>query len=268
MIESILTLVIIGLLAGFIFSIPVAGPINIIITTNALSGKFRFCMRTAFGASIMEFFYVLIVVYGITALYTLYQPIIPYLLIAGSIVLIVVGIKIIKTRLTAKNLESKSILKDKIKNKGGFRTGVLINLTNPSLFLGWLISTFIVFSFASSIGLNTGGLDLIVNQNVESLKELAGKEFGQLDDITLEENIFEDAPRKRNNLSPILLAGIYALSVAIGGYLWLYIYTKLIVKYRQKFNLNILTKIIQALGVCLILISLYLAYRAFDLLFV
>jgi len=113
----------------------------------------------------MEFFYVLIVVYGITALYTLYKPFVPYLLIAGSIILVFVGIKIIKTKLDVNNLESKTIMKDKIKNKGGFRTGILVNLTNPSLFLGWLISTFVVFSFASSIGLNTGGLDLIVNQN-------------------------------------------------------------------------------------------------------
>jgi threonine/homoserine/homoserine lactone efflux protein len=266
MIESILTLTIIGFTAGFIFSIPVAGPINIIITTNALAGKFRFCMRTALGACIMEFFYVLIVVYGITALYTLYKPFVPYLLVAGSIILVFVGIKIIKTKLDVNNLESKTIMKDKIKNKGGFRTGIIVNLTNPSLFLGWLISTFIVFSFASSVGLNTGGLDLIVNQNVESLKELTGDdEFEQLQDIELDES--EIPTTEKEKLSSILLAVIYALAVAFGSYLWLYVYSKLIVKYRQKFNINLLTRIIQVLGVCLIGISFYLAYRAAILLF-
>jgi threonine/homoserine/homoserine lactone efflux protein len=266
MIESVITLTIIGFAAGFIFSIPVAGPINIIITTNALEGKFRFCIRTALGASIMEFFYVLIVVYGITALYLLYQPIIPYLLLAGSIILIFVGIKIIKTKLSANDLTSKSILKDKIKNKGGFRTGIIINITNPSLFLGWLISTFIVFSFASSVGLNTGGLDLIVNKNVESLKEMAGEEFNRLEDISVDKDKVEELINDTVNLPPLLLAVLYAFAVTIGSFTWLYVYTSLIVKYRQKFNLNILLKIIQALGVCLILISLYLAYRAFDLL--
>ncbi|MBL1212592.1 MAG: LysE family transporter [Ignavibacteriae bacterium] len=266
MIESIITLTIIGFTAGFIFSIPVAGPINIIITTNALAGKFRYCMRTALGACIMEFFYVLIVVYGITALYALYKPFIPYLLIAGSIILVFVGIKITKTKLDVKNLESKTIMKDKIRNKGGFRTGVFVNLTNPSLFLGWLISTFIVFSFASSVGLNTGGLDLIVNQNVESLKELTGDdEFEGLNDIDIEET--DTKAGEGEKLSSILLAVIYALAVALGSYIWLYVYSKLIVKYRQKFNINLLTKIIQGLGICLIGISFYLAYRAAILLF-
>jgi threonine/homoserine/homoserine lactone efflux protein len=266
MLESIITLVLIGFSAGFIFSIPVAGPINIIITTNALAGKLRFCLRTALGACIMEFFYVLIVVYGITSLYVLYKPFVPYLLIAGSVILIFVGIKIIKTKLDVNNLESKSILRDKIKNKGGFRTGVLINLTNPSLFLGWLISTFVVFSFASSVGLNTGGLDLIVNQNVESLKEITGdNEFEQLQDLDVEENL--DQAEENGKLSSIVLAVIYAISVALGSYIWLLVYAKLIVKYRQKFNINLLRRIIQILGVCLIGISFYLAYRAFYLLF-
>ena len=85
MLESIITIFIVGLIAGIIFSVPVAGPISIIIISKALEGKLRFCQRTAIGAAIVEFVYVFIVVYGIAALYSYYQPFIPYLLIIGAI---------------------------------------------------------------------------------------------------------------------------------------------------------------------------------------
>ncbi len=99
MVESILTLLIAGILAGIIFSMPAAGPISILITSNALKGKLRFCVRTALGASIVEFFYIFIAVYGITALYSYYKSLIPYLLIIGSAIILLVSIRILKSRL-------------------------------------------------------------------------------------------------------------------------------------------------------------------------
>ena len=39
MIESIITMSIAGFLTGFIFSMPIAGPISIMITSNALKGQ-------------------------------------------------------------------------------------------------------------------------------------------------------------------------------------------------------------------------------------
>ena len=138
MIENTLTISITGFLAGFIFSMPVAGPISIIITSNALKGKLRFCDRTAIGSVIVEFFYVLIAVFGIATLYPFYKPVIPYILIVGSILILTVGIKIVKTRLDLKSIDTKNIVTDKIANRGGFRIGLFLNLTNPTLFFGWL----------------------------------------------------------------------------------------------------------------------------------
>ena len=51
MLESILTISIAGLLAGFIFSMPIAGPISILITSNALKGRLRYCNLVNLGAS-------------------------------------------------------------------------------------------------------------------------------------------------------------------------------------------------------------------------
>lgn len=261
MIESFITIIIIGFTAGFIFSIPVAGPINIIITSNALRGNLRFCLRTAFGASIIEFFYVLIIVFGISSLYSLYQPFIPYLLLAGAVILIFIGIRIIKSDF---KIDTENEIEQE-KNNGGFRTGIIINLTNPSLFLGWLTSTFIIFSLASSLGLNTGGLNLIINKNVSSFQEITGNEFEKLnkfnsDSLSNSENI-----ENEKNLSPILLGTTYGLAVSIGAFVWLYLYSKLIIKYRKKLNLNLLSNIVRILGVVLCIIAVYLIYKAVEI---
>lgn len=85
MLESILTISVAGLIAGFIFSMPVAGPISILITSSALKGKLRYCNLVNAGASLADFIYILIAVYGFARLYPFYKPAIPYIFIAGSL---------------------------------------------------------------------------------------------------------------------------------------------------------------------------------------
>ncbi len=269
MLEALITIVIVGFSAGFIFSIPVAGPINVIITSNALSGKLRYCIRTALGASIIEFIYIVIIVFGISSLYSLYRPIIPYLLLAGGAVLIAVGIKIIRTKFSLENPEEKLVIKDKLKNKGGMRTGIIINLTNPSLFLGWLTSTFLIFSFVSSLGLNTGGLNLIIKENVNSIREMSGTELKKLKNLQIDslKNVNQNE-EEEETLNPLLLGTVYGFSLAFGSFLWLYIYSRTIVKFRKKLNLKLVNFIIRSLGVVLLFVALYLIFKAIQLLMV
>lgn len=266
MLNDIITVTVLGFVAGFIFSIPILGPIGIIITTNALKGKLRFCQRTAMGASILEFFYVLIAVYGISSLYEYYKPVIPYLILLGSVVLFFVGWKITKTKLNIKNLTDETILKDKLRNKGGFRTGLAINLTNPTLFLGWLSSTFIVMSFASSIGLSTGGLTLQVNENIHSIQEMTGENFKELDNFYYdeEENTDPDSLVIEEK-STILYSVIYASMVCIGAFTWLYSYARFLVKNREKLNIKVLEIIIIVLGWALIALALYLLIKGITM---
>lgn len=265
MLESIITVLLIGFIAGFIFAMPIAGPISILITSNALKGKLRFCVRTAIGASIVEFFYVLVAVYGMTLFFSAYSNFIPYLLIVGSLFLFFVGVKIFSSKLELQNIEESG---DKInrsieENKGGLRAGLIINLTNPSLFLGILSSSFIVLSFASSIGLNTGGLEMLVQENVASIQELTG---GIVD------STFVDTPKLAEDIEhsshSLLLSNIYAVSLAMGGFLWLYILAKVLIKYRTKIKLAYLQWIIRGLSFVLFGISLYLLWTSIDMLVV
>ena len=268
MFESIITVLFIGFTAGFIFAMPIAGPISILITSNALKGKFRFCVRTALGASIIEFIYVLVAVYGMTLFFSSYSSFIPYLLILGSLFLFFVGIKIFSSKLELQNIEEdgEKINSSIEENKGGLRAGLIINLTNPSLFFGILTSSFIVLSFASSVGLNTGGLEMLVQKNVVSMQELTGKTFDGIDStFTDTQNFSENVEHSSHSL---LLSIIYAVSLASGGFLWLYILARLLIKYRTKIKLAYLQWIIRGLSFVLFGISFYLLWTSVDMLIV
>jgi threonine/homoserine/homoserine lactone efflux protein len=263
MLEIILTLFLVGAIAGIIYSLPIAGPISIIVVSRAFQGKERFCLRTALGAAIIESIYVFIVVYGIAALYELYQPILPYFLFTGAVFVFIIGLKIRKQKIDLKSLESKTIITDKYENRGGLRTGIAINLTNPTLLINWFIASFITLSFVSSIGLNIGGLDLILNQNIKSVSEITGQEFQQIENSnSLLENNLNKEPHEQ--VTPLIMSLSFALGVGIGVYFWLHILTKIIIKYRDKIKTSVLDKLIYGLGIMLIFIGIFLGYRAVN----
>lgn len=261
MIESFITVIVIGFIAGFIFSMPIAGPISIIITSNALKGNDAFCVRTALGASIIEFFYVLVAVFGLSVLFSLYSSLVPYVMIVGSIFLFVIGIKIARTTLKLEDFEKNGNGTDK---GGGLRTGLIINLTNPSLFFGVLTSSFLVLSFASSVGLNTGGLDILVHENVSSLQEIAGDELTKIDSTYIQNNY--NGEEAEYSSYTLLLSSIYALALSFGGFTWLVILAKLLAKYRNKIKIGILNWTIRTLGALLCGIGVYLVWKALSIL--
>lgn len=261
MVEISSTLLIVGAITGFIYSMPIAGPISIIIISRAFQGKLRFCLRTALGAALVESMFVFIIVFGITAFYEVYQPVLPYFLFIGATFVVFVGLKIIKQKTDLHSLETNTIITDKDENRGGLRSGIVINLTNPTLFMGWFIASFVTLSFVSSIGLNIGGLDVMINQNMKSVTEITGSEFKEFENSQPTIRT-EPRPEKTKEVNPLVLSLAFALGVGLGAYLWLHLLTKLIIKYRDRIKTSILDKLIHLLGISLIGIGIYLAYRA------
>jgi threonine/homoserine/homoserine lactone efflux protein len=273
MFESIITMSITGLLAGFIFSMPIAGPISILITSNALKGRFRYCNLVCIGASLADFTYVFIAVFGLTRLYSLYKPAIPYMLSAGSIFFFYQGYKIIRTKIDIEHLEDNSLLSEKIKNreKGAFYTGFMINFLNPTLFIGVLTSSFFVISFVASLGFHTGGLAIKINQNVQEISNIEGRKLDssqyisvkQLDNIQLRERIVsrEDQTTFPANFH-LLISICYAFFLAVGSIIWFYLMAFLIVRFRQRINIKIISAVINSLGVVLCLFGIYFGYLA------
>jgi threonine/homoserine/homoserine lactone efflux protein len=254
-----------GFLAGFVLSMPIVGPIGILITSNALRGRLRFCIRTAIGAAVSEFFYVFIVVYGVSSLFSFYEPFIPYLLIIGTIVLLVTGIKISSTKLDLSHVDENGIVSDKLKNKGGLRTGLLINLTNPSVLFSWLITSFLILSSLSSLGLSTSGFDKRLGATVKELEKMEESVSQHLDQTVVPPELEStDSGENISNLSQMSLSATFALAVSFGSLVYLSGYARFLVKHRSKLNLKVLQGIIKSLGYALMLLGIFMGYKAIN----
>ena len=278
MLESIITISITGLLAGFIFAMPIAGPISIMITSNALKGRLRYSNLVSIGASFADFTYVFIAVFGLTKLYSLYKPVIPYMFLAGSLFFIFLGYKIIKTKIDIEHIEEKSHLVDKIKHKerGAFYTGLMINFLNPTLFIGGLTSSFFVISLIASMGFQTGGLELRMDQNVKEISSIEGKKIEKPKTISIEHlnklQIHKNKDQQGEQKSfpssfHLVISLCYAFFLAVGSIAWFHLLAYLIARYRQRININIISAIIKGLGVVLCLLGLYFGYLAVGKLF-
>jgi threonine/homoserine/homoserine lactone efflux protein len=273
MVESLITMSIAGFLTGFMFSMPIAGPVSILITSNALKGRLRYCNLFNLGASLGDFIYVFIAVFGLTRLYTYYKPVIPYIFAFGSFLLLFLGYKILRTKFDIEHLEDKIHISGKIKEKerGAFYTGFMINFLNPTLFIGWLTSSLLVISFIAALGFHTGGLAIKIDQNAKEIGSIEGTKIESHHDSAIKKldelQIIKIKDRQIDHtvFSPsfhLAISLCYAFFIAIGSIVWFYLLAYLIVRYRTRINIKIIMAFIKSLAVFLCTIGCYFGYQA------
>jgi threonine/homoserine/homoserine lactone efflux protein len=276
MVESIITISIVGFLTGFIFSMPIAGPVSIMITSNALKGRQRYCNLFNVGASFADFIYVFIAVFGLTKLYTFYKPIIPYIFSFGALLLFFLGYKIFRTKIDIEHLEDKIHISEKIqkKERGAFYTGFMINFLNPTLFIGWLTSSLLVISFIAALGFHTGGLAIKVDQNAKEIGNIEGKKIESRPDVALKKlDEFQVLKIKDRQIDQTIFSSrfhlvisiCYALFIALGSIVWFYLLTFIIVRFRKRINIRIISAFVKSLGIFLCLTGCYFGYQAIKM---
>jgi threonine/homoserine/homoserine lactone efflux protein len=275
---SLFSISIVGFLAGFLFSMPIAGPISILITTNALKGKLHYCYMAALGSSIADFVYVFIAIFGLTRFYSWYKPAIPYVMLAGCFFLIYIGFKVFKTKFDLEKVEDKSQRAEKIRKHtgGAFYAGFMINLLNPTLLINWLTSSFFIISFATSIGYDMGGLYGMIDKNVNAIGHIEGQEihkkgtssYFQFDSSkALDEELERQKADVKPPYFPLIASSAYALALAIGSIIWFFILAILLTRFRQIINVNIIQLVVKSLGVILCIMGIYFGYSAVSVLF-
>ncbi|MBD3408624.1 MAG: hypothetical protein GF419_00305 [Ignavibacteriales bacterium] len=290
---GLVTLAAIGAITGFLFSMPVAGPVSVFITSQALKGKEHYAIRVAIGAVAADFVYCLIAVYGSAQLLGYFQQYMAYVLVVGAVLVVVVGYKISRTKIDVEelkagvvnpdrvNLDDRPLLKtlklrDKIRElrrRSGFAAGFTINIFNPTLLLTWLGASFIVISLAAATGLNVGSLNFLIDENKRMMEELDMEVSTNAYADSLLHNLQNNADVVADDADPrdrgsVFLAALgYTTALSIGAFLWLFIFIRLVVRYRAAFNIGILVKIIHGLGFVLIGLGVYLGYEAIVLLF-
>jgi threonine/homoserine/homoserine lactone efflux protein len=280
MVESLITISVVGLAAGIFFSMPVIGPISILIVSHALKGHVRYCFGAALGASIVDLTVCFLAVNGVARLFGLYANCIPYVLLAASAVIFIVGIKIMRTRFNIEGMgraEPEQKQNGKIRGRSAFLKALLLNASNPLLFFGWLTASFLALSLVASWGLPVGGLDTMVVHSVGEVNRYAATHSSGKNIISLVQpsNTYAlkassgskspTAPKPYSRHFQLLFSVCYAFCVAFGTNVWFWSFSYFLVRNRLRLRMDLISRMIQGLGIFLCGFSLYILGRGIGM---
>lgn len=241
-----------GIVTGFIVSIPPMGPIAFAMISKGFKNEIKDGKAIALGAAFMDFFYCLIAFSGITLIVSLFPSVAAdfyfrntytieiVLTFAGCAVVILYGLKIIRTKVTYDKLEAKESAKlnsallnaSKLKEKAESMSKILkVPEKNNSHYIGLFFMG--VLLCLSSLTLPASWIGLI--------GYLKGYHF----------------------LTSSFLGGLlFSVGAFLGTIGWFYTLLKLITGNKKLINQKTINKLNIVAGIILLLLGVFLFIKA------
>jgi threonine/homoserine/homoserine lactone efflux protein len=133
-----------GFCFGFVGSMPVAGPIAVLVFGRGLEDRARNGLFLACGAAIAESVYAYLAFWGFSAFLLRYPWIEPTSRIAAAVILTGLGIHFVSKRPSP---PGAAVVVDTVGNKRSFFLGFTITALNPTLIASWTAAVTTVYSF-------------------------------------------------------------------------------------------------------------------------
>lgn len=130
-----MTITLIGLLIGFIGSMPLAGPIALLIFRKGSRGEYREGVALALGATLPEAMYCGLAVLGFDYIFVRHPMVEPIARLAAAVIMVVLGLMFVFTR--QKQQQTLHELPRPSRKAAPFLTGFSIALLNPVLLVTW-----------------------------------------------------------------------------------------------------------------------------------
>jgi threonine/homoserine/homoserine lactone efflux protein len=131
----VLIAVVLGFALGFVFSMPVAGPVSLLVFGRGLQGRGRSGVSLALGSSIAESMYAYLAFWGFSALLASYAWIEPLSRALTCVLLTALGVRFARMH-TAAPSEAPTITRE-LGIKRSFFLGLTITALNPTLIATW-----------------------------------------------------------------------------------------------------------------------------------
>ena len=127
---------VIGFVLAFLGSIPIAGPIAVIVLSKGLEHRNRAGLFIAIGAAVAEAIYAFLAFWGFSSILSRYPVLIPATRLIGCIILILLGIYL---AVRAPKSKEAAQTKDKSKVVGvrNILLGFSMTVVNPTLIVTW-----------------------------------------------------------------------------------------------------------------------------------
>ena len=125
-----------GIAIGLSVTAPL-GPVNILVIRNAIRRGFAVAFLTGLGAVVADGVYAVIAAYGVRSAAHAITDYARPLMIAGGVLLAVIGIRLARARLTLAELQAQEPPSGP-QIAGKMLTAFTLTLTNPGVFFGFL----------------------------------------------------------------------------------------------------------------------------------
>lgn len=251
---------VVGFAIGFIFSMPPLGPTYFAIIDRALKKQFSNAVAIGAGAAFMDMIYILIAYGGVTAIISLLPDSLievfneneetfkMILAVAGCIVVILYGIKIMRTKGTLTTEKPLRFNEENFKKKYGTMEKVFIK--------------------------TEVGIDKLLH--TKALEEKHNVIFSSfltgivmcLSSVTLPASWFAAVGYLKSSgiIDSNFLTGILlAVGVLIGTTFWFYLMTKLIFKYSEKLKPALMNKLNFSIGLFLIALGVGFFIKVYSM---
>jgi threonine/homoserine/homoserine lactone efflux protein len=139
----VLAALIVGVVLGYLGSMPVAGPIALLVLGRGLENRARNGLALACGAAIAESIYAYLAFWGFGAVLASYPWVEKGARFAAAIALVALGVHFYRRRHQA---EAPAPPTDNSGNKRNFFLGFVITLLNPTLIATWTFTVTTVYS--------------------------------------------------------------------------------------------------------------------------
>lgn len=132
---------VVGFLFGFLGSMPVAGPIAVLVFSRGVDGRHRSGLSIAAGGALAEGVYACLAFWGFAEFLASYPIMVPISRAAAVVVLTALGVVFLRRKVTARPAPDH-----KDGWGGGFVLGFTITALNPTLIATWAAATTTLFS--------------------------------------------------------------------------------------------------------------------------
>jgi threonine/homoserine/homoserine lactone efflux protein len=135
---SFLIVSVVALIIGFVGSLPLAGPIALLVVSNGVNGKYNDALLTALGAAVAEGAYAFLAFWGFATFLARYPLVVPISHGVTAALLLALGVRFLFFRAKTSNEA------DSAKRAASFWTGLSISAVNPTLLVTWgAVTTFL-----------------------------------------------------------------------------------------------------------------------------
>ena len=143
--DSVLTAALLGFAFGFVTSMPVAGPVSLIVFGRGLQGRSQTGVSLALGSAIAESMYAYLAFWGFSALLARYAWIEPLSRGLTAVLLTALGVRFARMRTAAPSEQQDTTRQVGIKRS--FFLGLTITALNPTLIATWSVMVAALHSF-------------------------------------------------------------------------------------------------------------------------